>query len=405
MSGAPLRELPPLGVYVHVPWCLRKCPYCDFNSHEKRGDVPEERYVDALLADLEAALPNVWGRRAHTIFIGGGTPSLLSPEAIDRLLVGIRTRLPLDAEAEITMEANPGTFERERFRGFRAAGVNRLSVGVQSFDDGKLAALGRVHAAHEARRALEAAIEIFPTVNADLMYGLPAQSLEEALRDVAEAVAIGPAHISAYHLTLEPDTHFHRFPPQLPDADIAADMQEAIERTLAQAGYGHYETAAFARPGHRARHNLNYWTFGDYIGIGAGAHGKISFAERILRESRQRKPESYMRAALEGNAIDESREVGDEERPFEFMLNALRLIDGFAAELFERRTGLPLVAIARELEAAEGDGLIARDATTIVPTLKGQRFLNELLERFLPGSRPAPRRVISICSPGTRHPS
>ncbi|MGE5094656.1 MAG: radical SAM family heme chaperone HemW [Betaproteobacteria bacterium] len=401
-----LRELPPLSLYVHVPWCLRKCPYCDFNSHEKRGALPERRYIEALLADIEACLPRIWGRRVYTIFLGGGTPSLLSPDAIGELLVGIRTRLTVDPEAEITLEANPGTFERERFRGFRDAGVNRLSVGVQSFDDAKLEALGRVHGADEARRALAAALAIFPGVNADLMYALPRQSLEEALRDLAEAIAIGPPHVSAYHLTLEPDTHFHRHPPPLPDDDVAADMQVAIEERLAAAGYGHYETSAFAKPGHRARHNMNYWTFGDYVGVGAGAHGKISFRDRILRETRQRKPETYMRAALDGDAIDETREVTAGELPFEFMLNALRLVEGFPASLFELRTGMPLLAIERELARAEADGLLERDLATIRPTLKGQRFLNELLERFLPSSPGRrPRRVISIGSPGTDRPS
>jgi oxygen-independent coproporphyrinogen-3 oxidase len=405
MSAALLRELPPLALYVHVPWCLRKCPYCDFNSHEKRGDVPEGEYVDALLADVEASFTRVYGRRIHTIFIGGGTPSLLSPEAIDRLLVGIRTRLPLEPEAEITMEANPGTFEAARFRGFREAGVNRLSIGVQSFDGRMLAAIGRVHDEDEARRALASALEIFPTVNADLMYGLPGQTLAGAMHDIEEAIAIGPAHVSAYHLTLEPDTNFHRFPPELPDDEVSADMQERIEERLARAGYVHYETSAFAKPGHRARHNLNYWTFGDYLGIGAGAHGKISFRERIVRETRQRKPETYMRTALAGDAIDEAREVAADELPFEFMLNALRLVEGFPAELFEKRTGQPLHTIARELDHAEREGLIERDVAAIRPTLKGQRFLNELLERFLPAARPKPSRVISISSPGTRHPS
>ncbi|HET9576772.1 MAG TPA: radical SAM family heme chaperone HemW [Usitatibacter sp.] len=401
-----LHELPPLSLYVHVPWCLRKCPYCDFNSHEKRGALPERRYIEALLADIEASLPRVWGRRVYTIFIGGGTPSLLSPDAIGELIVGIRTRLTVDPEAEITLEANPGTFERERFRGFRDAGVNRLSVGVQSFDDAKLEALGRVHGADEARRALAAALAIFPSVNADLMYALPCQSLEDALRDLGEAIAIGPPHVSAYHLTLEPDTQFHRHPPPLPEDDVAADMQVAIEERLAAAGYGHYETSAFAKPGHRARHNVNYWTFGDYLGVGAGAHGKISFRDRILRETRQRKPETYMRAALDGDAIDEAREVTPGELPFEFMLNALRLVEGFPASLFELRTGMPLLAIERELARAQADGLLERDLATIRPTLKGQRFLNELLERFLPSS-PArrPRRVISIGSPGTGRPS
>jgi putative oxygen-independent coproporphyrinogen III oxidase len=400
-----LTELPPLSLYVHIPWCLRKCPYCDFNSHEQRGELPEDEYVDALIADLESTLENVWGRRIHTIFIGGGTPSLFTPAAIERLLTAVRTRLVVLPDAEITMEANPGTFEAARFRGYRDAGVNRLSLGVQSFDDARLAALGRVHGADEARRALAAALECFPTVNADLMYALPGQSLEGALADVREAIAMGAPHVSAYHLTLEPDTHFHRFPPALPDDELSADMQEGIEQLLAGAGYEHYETSAFARPGERARHNLNYWSFGDYIGIGAGAHGKLSFRDRIVREIRSRKPQTYLRAAPAGNAIDESREVSADELPFEFMLNALRLVDGFPATLFTQRTGLPLAAIVPQLERAQAEGLIERDHARIRPTQRGQRFLNELLERFLPVGPARPRRVISIASPGTARPS
>ena len=401
-----LRELPTLSLYVHIPWCLRKCPYCDFNSHEKRGDLPEGEYVDALIADLEASLPKIWGRRLHTIFIGGGTPSLFTPAAIERLLTAVRTRLMVDPATEITLEANPGTFELERFRGYREAGVNRLSIGVQSFDDAKLAAIGRVHGADEARRAVAAALAIFPTVNVDLMYALPGQAPEEALADIREAIAFGLPHVSAYHLTLEPDTHFHRYPPQLPDDDAAADMQEAIEQALAHAGYDHYETSAFAKPGARARHNLNYWTFGDYLGIGAGAHGKISFPDRIVREQRLRKPQAYLRAAPQGDAIQESREVLDAELPFEFMLNALRLIEGFPVALFARRTGLPITVIERELGEAESAGLLARDHVTIRPTEKGRRFLNDLLEPFLPA--PGARALaipINISSPGTSRPS
>ncbi len=400
-----LAGLPPLSLYVHIPWCLKKCPYCDFNSHEMRGDLPEGEYVDALIADLEASLANVWGRRLHTIFIGGGTPSLFSPASIDRLLTAVRTLLPVDADAEITMEANPGTFEVEKFTGFRAAGVNRLSLGVQSFDDAKLAALGRVHGADEARRALACALEIFPTVNADVMYALPGQSLAEAVADVREAIASGAPHVSAYHLTLEPDTHFHRYPPALPEDDAAADMQVAIEGELALAGYGHYETSAFARPGHRARHNLNYWTFGDYVGIGAGAHGKVSFRDRILREVRERKPQAYLRTALEGSAIRESRLVTEAELPFEFMLNALRLVEGFPAALFTQRTGLPLAAVEPQLAAAERDGLLDRDVERIAPSARGQRFLNDLLEKFLDAPAKPAARVINIYSPGTARPS
>ena len=401
-----LAQLPPLSLYVHIPWCLRKCPYCDFNSHEKRGELPEAEYVEALVADLEASLPKVWGRRVHTIFIGGGTPSLFTPEAIERLLTGIRTRIPVDPEAEITLEANPGTFEAARFRGYRAAGVNRLSVGVQSFSDARLAAIGRVHGADEARRALEAALAIFPTVNADLMYALPGQSLEEALADVREAVAIGAPHVSAYHLTLEPDTHFHRYPPALPDDDTAADMQQAIEALLAASGHEHYETSAFARPDNRARHNLNYWTFGDYLGLGAGAHGKLSFQDRITREMRIRKPAGYLRAALAGDAMDAAHTVDESELPFEFMLNALRLVEGFPVALFAERTGLPITAIAAELDRVEAAGLLVRDHQHIRPTLKGQRFLNDLLEPFLPGHAVArPARTISISPRDTARPT
>ena len=401
-----LPEPPPLSLYVHIPWCLRKCPYCDFNSHEKRGEIPEAEYVDALVRDLESTLPQVWGRRLHTIFIGGGTPSLFAPQSIERLLTAVRTRMPVDPDAEITMEANPGTFERERFRGFRDAGINRLSVGVQSFDDARLAAIGRVHGADEARRALHAALEMFPTVNADLMYALPGQDLAGALRDVVEALSIGVPHVSAYHLTLEPDTHFHRFPPQLPDEDIAADMQEAIEHSLAAGGYEHYETSAFARPGHRARHNLNYWTFGDYLGLGAGAHAKVSGPEGIVRERRQRKPQGYLRAAREGGFVDERHVVPDSDLPFEFMLNALRLVEGFEIDLFTRRTGLPVTAVARALDDAQASGLVERDHARVRPTATGRRFLNDLMQRFLP-SAAGPRRTIPIstCSPGTSRPS
>jgi oxygen-independent coproporphyrinogen-3 oxidase len=399
-------ELPPLSLYVHIPWCIRKCPYCDFNSHEKRGDLPEAGYVDALIADLEASLPNVWGRRLSTVFLGGGTPSLFAPASIERLLTMVRTLIPVEPDAEITMEANPGTFEADRFRGYHAAGVNRLSLGVQSFDDEKLKAIGRVHGADEARRALELAIGLFGNVNIDLMYALPGQVAAQALADVREAIAFRPAHISAYHLTLEPDTYFHRHPPVLPDDDLAADMQEALEAELAAAGYEHYETSAFARPGRRARHNVNYWMFGDYLGIGAGAHGKLSFRDRVRREMRIRQPLAYMKAALAGDAILGAADVEEQDLPFEFMLNALRLVDGFPVELFARRTGLPITTVERELSRAEAEGLLERDHLHIRPTPKGQRFLNVLLERFLPAeSRAAPARTINISSPGTARPS
>lgn len=377
-------QLPPLSLYVHIPWCIRKCPYCDFNSHERKGEMPEARYVDALIADLEASLPDVWGRKLSTVFIGGGTPSLFSPASIERLLTAVRTRIPFEFEAEVTMEANPGTFEAERFALYRDAGVTRLSVGVQSFDDERLAAIGRVHGAAEARLAVQSARALFPTMNVDLMYALPGQSLAGALADVEAAVALDAPHVSAYHLTLEPNTYFHAFPPALPGADESADMQERIEEALAAAGYEHYETSAFARPGHRARHNLNYWSFGDYLGIGAGAHAKLSFRDRVRRESRLRAPRAYLEAALAGHAVQERADVDPASLPFEFMMNALRLTEGFPVPLFAERTGMPIAIVERELAAAERDGFIERDVALIRPTRKGQRFLNDLLERFLP---------------------
>ena len=396
---------PPLSLYAHIPWCLRKCPYCDFNSHEAREEVPEDAYVDALVADLEASLPDVWGRTIHTVFIGGGTPSLFSPRSIERFLTALSTRMKVDPAAEITLEANPGTFEIERFRGFRAAGVNRLSIGAQSFDDARLAAIGRVHGAAEAKQAIEAALGLFPTVNVDLMYALPGQHIDAALADIATAVSLGAPHISAYQLTLEPNTHFARFPPVLPGHDEAADMQEAIEAELAKAGFGHYETSAFARPGHRARHNVNYWTFGDYVGIGAGAHGKLTFHDRIVRTERERKPRTFMEAAVAGKAESLRRNVAADELPFEFMLNALRLIEGFPKVLFAERTGLPITVIEPQLREAEASGLIEVDATHVRPTARGARFLNDLLTTFLGPVRARPVIPISTSSPGTPRPS
>jgi oxygen-independent coproporphyrinogen-3 oxidase len=383
-----LAALPPLALYVHIPWCMKKCPYCDFNSHEARGDVPEQLYVDALVADLQASLASVWGRRVHAVFLGGGTPSLFSAAAIDRLITTIRTLLPVEADAEITMEANPGTFEAVKFRGFRDAGVNRLSIGIQSFDDGLLKAIGRVHDATEARRAVQIALATFENVNLDLMYALPGQSRAQAEADIRTAIAFAPQHVSAYHLTLEPNTVFHRYPPALPDEDTAADMQESLEAMLAHAGYGHYETSAFAQPGRRSRHNLNYWHFGDYVGIGAGAHAKISYANRITREVRHRQPRMYLDEALAGRAVQEAREVGADELPFEFMLNALRLVEGFPAKLFAERTGLPIARAQAGLDRGEARGLLERDALSIRPTARGRRFLNDLLEEFLPATKP-----------------
>ncbi|MCL4689132.1 MAG: oxygen-independent coproporphyrinogen III oxidase-like protein [Burkholderiales bacterium] len=379
-----LVALPPLALYVHIPWCLKKCPYCDFNSHEAKGEVPEARYVDAVVADLEASVPKVWGRRVHAIFLGGGTPSLFSPRAIGRLLTAARTLLPVEPDAEVTLEANPGTFEQAKFSEFRGAGVNRLSVGIQSFDARLLKAIGRVHDAKEARRAAEIAMATFANVNLDLMYALPGQSLAEALEDIRAAAGYGPPHLSAYHLTLEPNTLFHRYPPQLPDDDAAAAMQEAIEGELAAAGYGNYETSAFAKPGHRCRHNLNYWTFGDYLGVGAGAHGKLSYPDRIVRESRFRQPKAYQDRALSGGAVEAEEEVPAAELGLEFMMNALRLAEGFPTALFAERTGLPIAVVEDPLARAEAMGLLERDAFTVRPTLRGRRFLNDLLGLFLP---------------------
>lgn len=382
-AGLSFKALPPLSLYVHIPWCVRKCPYCDFNSHELRGELPETQYVQALLADLEVALPQIWGRRVHTVFLGGGTPSLLSPGALDALLSGIRARLPLDPVAEITLEANPGTFEAVKFAEFRRLGINRLSIGIQSFNPKHLKALGRIHDDDQARRAIEIAQESFDNINLDLMYALPGQTLLEAEADLAVALDFGPQHLSAYHLTLEPNTVFARFPPQLPDDEIAADMQQMVESTLAESGYGHYETSAFARSGHRSRHNLNYWLFGDYLGIGAGAHSKLSFADRVVRQARCKHPREYLEKAGMATDLYTEHEVSAEELPFEFMMNALRLIEGFDTSLFQERTGLALATSLGPLAEAERRGLIQRDHLRIVPTLKGQRFLNDLLQLFL----------------------
>jgi len=375
--------LPPLALYVHIPWCIRKCPYCDFNSHEAKGDVPESAYVDALVADLECALPSIWGRRIVSIFIGGGTPSLFSAAAIDRLLGAIRARVPLSPEAEITLEANPGTFERDRFAGFHAAGVNRLSLGIQSFNPEHLRALGRVHGEIEARAAAEAALAIFGNVNFDLMYALPRQTLAEAEADVTAALAFAPPHLSFYQLTLEPNTLFHRHPPPLPDDDAAADIEDAVHDMLAEAGYHHYETSAHARPGSECRHNLNYWRFGDYLGIGAGAHSKLSFPDRIVRQIRFKQPRQYLERTAAGAPLAEDVEITRADVGFEFMLNALRLADGVPVSLFAERTGHPLALVARPLELATARGLIESDPTVIRPTALGRRFLNDLQALFL----------------------
>ena len=380
-----LAALPPLSLYVHLPWCLKKCPYCDFNSHELKGELAESRYLDALRADLEAALPFIWGRRVQTVFIGGGTPSLFTPAAIDRLIADIRARLPLEPGCEITLEANPGTFERDRFRGYRAAGVTRLSIGVQSFDDAKLAALGRVHDAAQARAAVTEARAAFETFNLDLMYALPGQTIAQFEADLAQALAYEPPHLSVYHLTLEPNTVFAKFPPKdLPEDDTAFEMLDLINARTAQAGMERYEVSAFARPGHRCAHNLNYWQFGDYLGIGAGAHSKLSFPHRVLRQTRFREPQKYIAQALAGAAVAHDEEVPREQLPFEFMLNATRLREGFELARFGERTGLSLAALQPGLDTAERQGLIARDFARAWPTERGFDFLNDLQALFLP---------------------
>ena len=383
-----LSSLPPLSLYVHLPWCLKKCPYCDFNSHEWRaGDSREtlmDQYLEALLADLEASLPLIWGRSIQTIFLGGGTPSLVSPEALGRWMDALRARLRFWGEPEVTLEANPGTFEKDRFRGFREAGVNRLSVGVQSFQDTHLQALGRVHDRAQALAALEEAAQVFETFNIDLMYALPGQSLAGLQEDLRTALSFAPPHLSVYHLTVEPNTVFAKYPPVLPDEDLAFEMLDAITEETARAGMDRYEVSAYARPGHRCQHNLNYWQFGDYLGIGAGAHSKLSFAHRIVRQVRFREPHLYMAQALRREPVAQHQDVARRDLPFEFMLNALRLKEGFSFTQFVERTGLPLSALEAGLQKATGMGLIERDGQGVRPSVRGLDFLSDLQALFLP---------------------
>jgi putative oxygen-independent coproporphyrinogen III oxidase len=383
-----LGALPPLALYVHLPWCLKKCPYCDFNSHAAPNTLPEAAYLDALRADLEASLPLVWGRRVISVFIGGGTPSLFSPDAIDRLLADIRARLPLEAGCEITLEGNPGTFERERFKAFRAAGVTRLSIGVQSFDDAALARIGRVHSAAQARAAVEEAASAFDTFNIDLMYALPGQTLPALQADLDVALSYQPPHLSVYHLTLEPNTVFASQPPVLPDEDTASDMLDAIVERTRSADMQRYEVSAFAKTGHRCTHNLNYWQFGDYLGLGAGAHGKLSFPHRVLRQVRWREPAAYMAHALQGQAVSNQNEVARRDLPFEYMLGALRLREGFALARYTERTGLPLSSVRATLAKAHEQGLLVLDeaAGTVQPTARGFDFLSDVQALFLPPS-------------------
>lgn len=386
-------SLPPLALYVHLPWCTRKCPYCDFNSHELNTSIPESEYVDALLADLEQELPGVWGRVCHAVFIGGGTPSLFSPGEIDRLLSGVRARLALAPDAEITMEANPGSSEAAAFAGYREAGVNRLSIGVQSFNAGLLETIGRIHDPDEAVAAVDAARQAgFENFNLDLMFGLPGQSVTGALTDARTAVDCDPPHLSFYQLTLEPGTRFYRHPPDLPEEETAWQMQQEIQGLLAENGYEQYEVSAYARSGRRCRHNLNYWRFGDYLGIGAGAHGKITHHDRIERSLKVCSPGSYLRKAGGEARTASVRILSGDDAVFEFMLNALRLKEPVAISMFQQRTGRTLAAVNDVIRQAERDGLLSVEKGSLSTTDKGFRFLNELLERFLP-EQPEPART------------
>lgn len=377
----------PLSLYIHFPWCVRKCPYCDFNSHELRGELPEAAYIDALLADLQQDLPMVWGRPIESVFIGGGTPSLLSAEGLERLLSGLRALLGLTPACEITLEANPGTVERGRFAEYRAAGINRLSIGVQSFDDDKLKALGRIHSHSDALRAAEAAHAAgLDNFNLDLMFGLPGQDVAQAKLDLQQAIALAPAHLSWYQLTLEPNTAFAHQPPLLPDDELLWEIQQQGQETIAEAGYGQYEVSAYAREGRRCRHNLNYWQFGDYLGIGPGAHAKISHpAEgRVERLWKQRQPQAWLARAATMDVVAGRRDLKRGDLALEFMMNALRLYEGFASVLFQEQTGLPITMLEKPLREAQRLGLVDWQLHNIVPTERGRDHLNELLQLFMP---------------------
>lgn len=374
---------PPLSLYIHLPWCVRKCPYCDFNSHAAEV-IPESAYIESLARDLELALPQIWGRRIQTVFFGGGTPSLFSPEGIDRILTAVRTLAQLEPLAEITLEANPGTVEAGRFKGYREAGVTRVSLGIQSFDDELLGRIGRIHGGSEARQAVELAAQTFETFNLDLMYALPGQTQAQLEADVKTALSFHPPHLSCYHLTLEPNTPFGHAPPaNLPDDEASSHMQDWLDARLADAGYDNYETSAFAKPRHRSRHNLNYWMFGDYLGLGAGAHGKLSFHDRIVREMRVKHPAQYMQAVQKAEHVTETRDIANKDLPFEFMMNALRLTEGVRPELFLQRTGLPLNICASALKNAVNRNLLEHGVDYLRPTRLGRRFLNDLLTLFL----------------------
>ena len=390
LNKVSLTALPPLSLYIHFPWCEKKCPYCDFNSHQVKEGVgsssgfDEDRYIKALISDLETELPRIWGRQVHSIFIGGGTPSLLSARGMDTLLSAIRACINLEPDAEITMEANPGSVEAEKFAGFAKAGINRVSLGIQSFQDVQLKALGRIHNGEEAKRAIAIALDHFKSVNLDLMYGLPMQTIEDAKKDIETALSFNVPHLSLYNLTLEPNTYFANFPPKLPNEDEIDAIFEQNLDLLTKAGYKRYEVSAYAKTGMECKHNLNYWRFGDYVGIGAGAHGKISFPDKITRQVRERHPETYMqRMETQGNALIESRDVPTSDLPFEFMLNTLRLTDGVATNTFTERTGLPLNLISKGLDEATHKGLLDPNPSLLKGTTQGLRYLNNLQEIFL----------------------
>ena len=385
---------PPLSLYVHIPWCVRKCPYCDFNSHARNGALPVDEYLRALLADLDRDLTQfgdaVGGRPIHSVFFGGGTPSLFAPEAIARVLDAVAARIALPRDAEVTLETNPGTVEHGRFDGYLGAGVNRISFGVQSFDDDKLRRLGRIHSSAEVDRAVKSAQDAgYANINLDLMYALPEQTPAQALDDVERALALQPTHVSHYQLTLEPNTLFAAKPPPLPDEDSAWDMQEACQAGLAAAGYAQYEVSAYAREGRECAHNLNYWRFGDYLGIGAGAHGKLTDAgaARIVRTSKAKLPRSYLERAARGDAFGTPADVAAEDLPFEFMMNALRLRDGVDAASFAGRTGLADDAIADALRRARGRGWLVEEPARLAATELGWRYLNDVVGAFLPAGR------------------
>ena len=384
-----LTALPPLSLYIHIPWCVKKCPYCDFNSHKSPDLLPENDYIDALIRDLEQEVPNIWGRNIKTVFIGGGTPSLFSAKAYDRLFSSLRALLPISHNAEITLEANPGTFEQERFADYLSLGINRLSIGIQSFNNDSLQALGRIHDGQQAIRAVEAAHKVgFENFNLDLMFGLPHQTEKTAREDIETAIALEPAHLSYYQLTIEPNTLFHKQPPTLPDDDPIFDWQIDSQHRLSKAGYTQYEVSAYAKNKRRCQHNLNYWQFGDYLGIGAGAHGKISDAAKqsITRRSKQKQPQAYIGSAGTGESILTNEIITTRDIGFEFMLNALRLTDGFPTPLFYQHVGLPISHIDKALQKAEQQELVTWDIHRICPTEKGQRYLNSLIELFLPDS-------------------